>query len=269
MSTSDFLEIIIIFVVIAIVGGLIHCDLNHKIDEVKNSLDRSSLSRSTTNNDIHSINLYVRIIAYIALFFCVCVSIHYLAVVLPRILEAKAQNTHINNLGVDYLGLIVSIFAVIVTLLVGWQIYNAIEIRKEIAIIKSDFENRYGEKLKEVDEKINKNDLRKSCDIILAQIHNQLSLLYLGLSANGDQINHHMVYRAISMAFVAILNYLTHNETNEAANIVTTVTGMPAPVLKIEKKNKNILLSQISKLSPNHQPIIEPLRAWIQSVPEV
>ncbi len=77
-------------------------------------------------HDVNSIRNYVRIIAYIAIAFCVGVAIHYLAVELPRVLNNDYTNSHLHNLGVDYLGLIVAIFAIIVTLLVGWQIFSNI-----------------------------------------------------------------------------------------------------------------------------------------------
>lgn len=83
-------------------------------------------------HDVNSIRNYVRIIAYIAIAFCVGVAIHYLAVELPRILNNDYTNSHLHNLGVDYLGLIVAIFAIIVTLLVGWQIFSNIQERNRI-----------------------------------------------------------------------------------------------------------------------------------------
>ncbi len=36
------------------------------------------------------------------------------------------------NLGFDYQGVIVGILSLLVTILIGWQIYNALEIKKEI-----------------------------------------------------------------------------------------------------------------------------------------
>lgn len=106
----------------------------------------------TIEKEIRGIGFYVRIIAYIALFFCVGVATHYLAYMLPRQLDAEAQNTHIQNLGVDYLGLIVAIFAVIVTLLVGWQIYNTIKVKDEF----DDLKKIKGETKQEVDEAVNR-----------------------------------------------------------------------------------------------------------------
>ena len=102
--------------------------------------------------EIRGIGFYVRIIAYIAIFFCVCVAIHYLAYMLPRQLDAQAQNTHIQNLGVDYLGLIVAIFAIIVTLLVGWQIYNTIKVKDEF----DDLKKLKNETKQEVDKAVNR-----------------------------------------------------------------------------------------------------------------
>lgn len=41
----------------------------------------------------------------------------------PRIID--------NNLGIDYLGIIVSIITILVTVLIGWNIYNVLNIEKK------------------------------------------------------------------------------------------------------------------------------------------
>lgn len=39
----------------------------------------------------------------------------------------------INNLGFDYIGIIVAILALLVTLLIGWNIFTALDFRKEVS----------------------------------------------------------------------------------------------------------------------------------------
>lgn len=95
-----------------------------------------SESKENLVTEVRGIGFYVRIIAYIAIFFCLCVAIHYLAFMLPRLLDTESQNTHIQYLGVDYLGLIVAIFAIMVTLLVGWQIYSSIKVKDELKLFE-------------------------------------------------------------------------------------------------------------------------------------
>lgn len=62
---------------------------------------------------------FVKIIGCIALAMSVLVNIVILCVVCPRCVYP-------DKLGFDYIGVIVGIFALLVTLLVGWQIYNYI-----------------------------------------------------------------------------------------------------------------------------------------------
>ncbi|MDE6535888.1 MAG: hypothetical protein K2K82_07780 [Muribaculaceae bacterium] len=105
---------------------------NKSIKELNSKIERLT-DKSQVSIDVHGIKTYVAIIAYIAITFCLGVIIHYLAVGLPRIQKYYDDNSHkLVDLGVDYLGLIVAIFSVIVTLLVGWQILSTIKTREEL-----------------------------------------------------------------------------------------------------------------------------------------
>lgn len=106
---------------------------------------------SSFTYEVKNIERYVRIIAYIALAFCLGAVIHYLAIGLPRVVKAKADG-HVYDLGVDYLGLIVAIFAIIVTLLVTWQIYSTIKAKEELREIKEDIENDFEKRLSELEK---------------------------------------------------------------------------------------------------------------------
>ena len=118
--------------------------LNNKIQNLKSS---SQISIEGSN-----IKLIFKIIAYIGLFFCLFVAIHYMAFELPRLINKDAVNSHINNLGVDYLGLIVAIFAILVTLLVGWQIYSTIKVKEELEKSKENIKERFKDKFKEFED---------------------------------------------------------------------------------------------------------------------
>lgn len=141
-----YLGILIVLNIAFVICVLIVLCRHHKF------VKQQSEKKENLQTEVKGIGFYVRIIAYIAIFFCVGVAVHYLAYMLPRQLDAEAQNTHIQNLGVDYLGLIVAIFAVIVTLLVGWQIYNTIKVKDEF----DDLKKIKGETKQEVDEAVNR-----------------------------------------------------------------------------------------------------------------
>ena len=70
----------------------------------------------------------------------------------------------IKNLGIDYMGVIVGILSLLVTVLLGWNIYTALDIKKEWEKYKKDIDKYTSDlqnKEKEFKEEINnvKNDL--------------------------------------------------------------------------------------------------------------
>lgn len=97
-------------------------------------------------NRLSTLVSFARYSLAVLVLFCVGVAIHYLCVCLPRHIEVKEANTYYQNMGLDYLGLIVAIFAVIVTLLVTWQIFSTIRAKEELKEtqkeIKDGFESR-------------------------------------------------------------------------------------------------------------------------------
>lgn len=65
---------------------------------------------------------YYKIIYFIISAINAISSIVLLCIICPRI----------NNLGFDYIGIIVTILALLVTLLIGWNIFTALDFRKEV-----------------------------------------------------------------------------------------------------------------------------------------
>lgn len=52
----------------------------------------------------------------------------------PRLIEIP------NETGFDYIGLIVGILALLVTMLIGWQIYNALSLEQKVSNIKKEYD---------------------------------------------------------------------------------------------------------------------------------
>ena len=84
-------------------------------------------------NDIF---LYVKSLFWIITPFCLLGSLHYLFVFFPRVLKNEDSVLELNHLNFDYLGVIVGFFTLLVTLLVGWNIYSTIKAKEEIEGIK-------------------------------------------------------------------------------------------------------------------------------------
>lgn len=73
---------------------------------------------------------YIRAIAWVVVPFCMIASLHYLFVFFPRSVKENDNHIYFNSLGLDYWGVIVGFFTLIVTLLVGWQIFSTIRERE-------------------------------------------------------------------------------------------------------------------------------------------
>ncbi len=87
---------------------------------------------------------YLRAIAWVVVPFCMIASLHYLFVFFPRSVNENDNHIYFNNLGLDYWGVIVGFFTLIVTLLVGWQIFSTIRERERNERLEeqySDFKN--------------------------------------------------------------------------------------------------------------------------------
>lgn len=92
---------------------------------------------------VKGIYKYVQIIAWIGVFFCVCVCLHYLCGYCPR------EKTLVET---DYMGIIVGILSAIITLLVGWTIYSTIKAKEELREARNDIEKRFSKRLDEFDK---------------------------------------------------------------------------------------------------------------------
>lgn len=75
---------------------------------------------------------YLKAIAWVVIPFCLLGSLHYLFVFFPRTACEKDNHILFNHLGFDYFGVVVGFFTLLVTLLVGWQIFSNIKERERI-----------------------------------------------------------------------------------------------------------------------------------------
>ena len=109
----------------------------------------------------------------------------------PRIIDS--------NLGFDYMGIIVGILSLLVTVLVGWNIFNTLEFKKELEQIKKNSEEKekmlkklkeeIEKTLKELKEEIDDNFEEYSCKgyEILADISKEFIITSVPNSKNTDK----------------------------------------------------------------------------------
>lgn len=300
MNDCGIMVIIFIALFILLVCGYIYCILQSQIDDLYGKTRSNSRSK-------YSKELFIKVIATISVAFCLIFAIHYICVFFPRIATLTEHKKFCETHGIDYLGIVIAFFGILVTLLVGWQIFNAVEVRKEIASIKDEFEKRYTsdiEKLRErsksmndqsikhngdineitnrlnrfeieIDSKVDRADLERRSDITLGQASHQLATVYLGLifnnniSNNNNIANPNMTFRYVVTELAAIARYLTHNEDNDALDVINSIIALPPRFFSIDRDNKERLINNINRYSNEHQLLIEPLRVWIQQIPEV
>lgn len=211
-----------------------------------NQLNKTLLKLGNTDRiaiNVRDINIYVRIIAYIALVFCLGVVIHYLAIALPRIYEEKP----LQNLGVDYLGLIVAIFAIIVTLLVTWNIYSTIKAKEELRLTREEIEKRFEERIKELDvcckqgrNKLDElerkhNELEKDADKRIRNLRANV-LRFLAITWSASLLNRsktELFRRMLSSCVSSVDEYLQNAEIDKA-NLV--ISYMMDDVSKIKEE---------------------------------
>lgn len=167
MVIQEFIATIIVGISIALFCIVVWISYrHHKAIGTLNRTLSTLRSADRISIEVRDINLTVRLIAYIALAFCLGVAIHYMAIAMPRIYEAKEKAKELQNFGVDYLGLIVAIFAIIVTLLVTWNIYSTIKAKEELRFTKEELEKRFEKRIKKLDDccKERGEEIRKIAD---------------------------------------------------------------------------------------------------------
>lgn len=134
-------------------------------DNEKKNEDKSVDKDATLNNIEEDVNAILRetkgfaqfckYACWILIPICLIAAIHHFIVFFPRILNAQSYEqgqSGYAHLGVDYLGVIVAMFAIIVTILVTWNIYSTIKAKEELRVTKEDLEKLFEKRIAELDD---------------------------------------------------------------------------------------------------------------------
>ena len=165
------------------------------------------LSRVIANNqqpleELRGVGFFFRIFAYISIVVCLFIGMHYICVHYPRIIP-------LNSLGADYIGIIIGILSGMITLLVGWQIFNNIQERERIRDIRNQFENFRNQTRGEIGTFID-NASERNQNIILAVVFAQMGLVQL---ENGELTS------AVRSLFNSLSADVENNEMQNDARI--------------------------------------------------
>lgn len=194
--------------------------------------------------EVHGIGCYMRILVGLAIFFCLCVSVHYLCYCHPQILNNGAPKP-------DALGTVVAIFGVITTLLVGWQIYNTINARKELETFKKETAETFNKRISYLEEccqegRSNIVELRKNIatysvlqERVMQIMESELAELYLTQLAPTNN-KHRIEFHYLNHRIQAIIRASNLGDI-PGCNIQTRAT------LESIKDVKKIMLSKTMK----------------------
>jgi hypothetical protein len=156
------------------------------------------------------------------------------------------------SLGIDYIGVIVGILSFLVTMLMGWQIYNAVTIEQKI----KDEVNRISDSLK--DEINQANDkLKKSIestreDLSISGVRSMTATLY---KIENTYLNVCLLagdYRkAINTLKIMVEYAIALNEYDRLREIVKTIIDSKQEICKriLEPKDYEIIYSSFLELS--------------------
>lgn len=86
---------------------------------------------------------YLKAIAWVVVPFCLLGSLHYLFIFFPRTVCEEDNHILFNHLGFDYFGVIVGFFTLLVTFLIGWNIYSTINAKEELERTKETLTQKY------------------------------------------------------------------------------------------------------------------------------
>lgn len=168
---------------------------------------RASPRLEIIEREVHGIGYYMRIIIGIAIFFCVCVCVHYLCFCHPHIVSDGCPKP-------DALGTTITIFGVVITLLVGWQIFSNIKERERIEHLvehNNDLTKKFEDRFAKVEQccENRKQELQNlinaannSFDRIMAVTETYTSDIYKDLMTNFSEFD--IEYRYISHRLQAL-----------------------------------------------------------------
>ncbi len=145
--------------------------------------------------------------------------------------------------GFDYIGVIVAVFSILVTILVGWNIYTALEIGKDMKMIKNEYtkikeeQTKIKKDLNALDEKV--NDVYYYCKGTVFFIQ---GLIFF--NSRSEKIE----YFYIIHYFLRAIEQFTMNKTrqyDELDAIDVSIKNIEIAIKKLKKKSEDNAFDKI------------------------
>lgn len=146
---------------------------------------------------------------YVIPILSLIISVIALAVALPRP----------NNLGFDYLGVIVALIAIATALAVGFQIWNALSLETRLKELKGQIETEYIAKMDSLEKRLKKDYNNRVADIAIMNAFST-ALTFAEVSINNKDYTHAF------MSYIRALECETIISKNSDIDLKTTVVPM-------------------------------------------
>lgn len=146
--------------------------------------------------------------------FCIKYGISLLAIIIS-IIALLISWLRCEPLEMDWMSVLVSILSILVTLLIGWQIYSVLDIKKTVKEIKTNT------------NKIQEETMARAYTSIM----NQTSYLVEGRSENDDCFN------AVSNGLFACKHYHLAGNSKECVRLLGIIANFKKDNCRLNKKN--------------------------------
>lgn len=146
---------------------------------------------------------------YVIPILSLIISVIALAVALPRP----------NNLGFDYLGVIVALIAIATALAVGFQIWNALSLETRLKELKGQIETEYIAKMDSLEKRLKKDYNNRVADIAIMNAFST-ALTFAEVSINNKDYTHAF------MSYIRALECETIISKNSDINLGSSVVPM-------------------------------------------
>lgn len=185
------------------------CNLHSRVCRLER---KASPRLEIIEREVHGIGCYMRILVGLAIFFCVCVCVHYISYCYPRYIPPEQT-------GFDYMGVIVGVMAAMITLLVGWQIFSNIKERErfdKLAEANDKFKNEINDFRDGADERLDKldkcckdrgekifnlaNDVNTSLDKTMIVLNTHVADIYKIMFSGEDELGYEFRYLSYRLA---------------------------------------------------------------------
>ena len=228
--------------------------MNQQIGNVSNSVLENVNIEQTERGEMHherpikeptasknSYWMHISFYVFIANIVCLGFNIYYVCHWFPRVP---------NNLGFDYMGVIIGILSFLITLLIGWNIFSVIDFNKKVEVI---IENN--NKLKEERKVANKKFLKMKDDLDNLQADMTFrSILNNAYNYRSTEKEHYVIDEYIDALNVAIKDKLKDNRITIAINMIYTFLEEQS-VVHILPKRKEFYCDILDEIHPKNERI--------------